>query len=133
MERKSWTFCIFGGDHHTGARITSGENKARDGVELRHDAMCVGDAILIEPRLGLGCELVGILRDYVRRELMGPDSSNLAKPGDEGAAQDARFLLGFEVNVDAITINSPQAKVMDSLYLIRDHVAHPRTRVVTVK
>ena len=87
----------------------------RDGADPFTSQLFVDDAIFIEPCLGARREMVIECWENVCRGLLGEDAINDAKMKVEGQWSHTHILLGFEVNVEKLTIRLPTAKQCDAL------------------
>ena len=80
-------------------------------------------AISIDPLIG-GREMCVSLFRNIRRELLG-DSLNSDNQMGEGGWADTHTLRGYDVNVDALTIRLPDAKIRGSWEMVNDPVSKP--------
>lgn len=112
------------------AYISSDE--IRVGADFPTSQLFVDDAIFIEPNLGERKEQVVACWEYVCRQLLGSSSINMEKVHLEGSWQESHIILGFDINVDKLTIRLPAAKQMDAWHVISDPMLNPGNRVITM-
>ena len=105
----------------------------RDGIEHFESQIFSGDAIFIEPTMGLRLANVVGCWEYVCRRILGSTSINLDKLTEEGDWQESQIILGFEVNVEELIIKPPEVKICNATEAIMDNMIGPGNMVVTVK
>ena len=105
----------------------------RDGTDFFYSQLFVDDAIFIEPHLGKRQQLVITSWEYVCRRLLGDSAINNKKRDEEGMWQTQHILLGFEVDVNKLTIRVPTAKRADALERVNQPMFRPGNRIITVK
>ena len=105
----------------------------RDGSDPFDSQLFVDDAIFIEPMLGCRATMVVECWEHVCIKMLGLGAVNTDKVRLEGQWQDAHILLGFEINVELMTIKLPTPKRHDALEKINARMLNPGNRVITVK
>ena len=108
-------------------------DRNRDGADPSSSKLFVDDAIFIEPDLGCREELVISCWEYVCRSLLGKTAINDGKLDLEGTWKEEHIILGFEVNVDKLTIKHPTAKRIDAWHFFDDHMLNPGNRIIAVR
>ena len=114
-------------------RNFSPANKIRDGHQDLSSLLFVDDAIFIEPRIGMRPEVCVSCWESIWRRLLGADSPNEDKLMEEGDWKSTHILLGYEVNVNSLTIRLPEAKVCGAWGILHDSVFKEGNRIIPVK
>ena len=111
--------------------ISHGENS--DGADFSSSQLFVDDAIFIEPDLGRRKELVISRWEHGCRNLLGRTAINEARVEMEGVWIATHILLGFEVNVNEMTIQAPTAKRVAAWHAFQDPMLNHGNRIADVK
>ena len=91
------------------------------------------DAIFIEPKMGYRLENVAWCWEYVCCRMLGPPAINREKLDLEGKWEESQIILGFDVNVEKLTIELPKVKISNANESIMNNMIGHGKRVVTVK
>ena len=111
--------------------ISHDEN--RDGADYFSSLLFVDGAIFIEPDVGRRKDMVISCWEHVCRKLMGSTSTNEDKVDLEGNWNTSHILLGFEVDVNDLTIRLPIAKRIGAWKFFQDAMFNPGNRITTVR
>ena len=105
----------------------------RDGAEHFESQIFADDAIFIEPQMGQRLENVVICWEHICCKILGPSSINRDKLDEEGRWQESHIISGFSVNVELLTIELPEVKMMNAREVVMENMIGPGNRVVSVK
>ena len=128
-----WYFSKIGEGFAMAHRDYSSGNPNRDGTERFDSHLFAGDAIFAEPTIWKRKEMVISRWGHVCRRLPGQGAANGDKLELEGVWSTTHIILGFEVNVEGMTIKLPPAKKSGAWDKINHHMFEPGNRVVTLK
>ena len=124
---------------HVGEGITTTRKEfishdvKRDGSDYFCSLLFAGDAISIEPCLGKRQEMVISCWGHVCRKLLGDSAINADKVRLEGTWIPNHILLGFEANVNDLTIKLPTAMAVGAWNVIQDPMLNHGNRIANVE
>ena len=107
-------------------------NKIRDGHQDLSPPLFAGDAIFIEPHVGMRPEVCVSCWEHICRQFLGDDSSNRDELMEEGDWKPTHSCLGYEVNANSLNVRLHGAKVCGSWEVLRDPAFKPGNRITPV-
>ena len=128
---------LFGsrGRNHQGSSPVYSSKQDEGGAQNLSSMLYAGDAIFIEPCLGLRPEVTVTCWEHLRRGLLGQDALNAEKleEEEEGDWKENQILLGFEVGVNSLRIALPTPKIAHASEVIDRDVFTHGNRIIPVR